>query len=189
MIKIVAESLYEFFDNDKLINEAKESKIDKYKQSIAALKVQLKDAKKPGKMSGSMAQKKVKIKELEDKISKFEEKLKSLNESEEVNEGIFSSPMKVWQKLDKNDLSKVKEFVKGLVTGINVDAKDRMKKNIDNEKVTLEILKPALEDGAKAEFKNGTIRVGKDNNGNIMAKWVSVKMASSTASPKFSGTA
>ncbi|HUW44231.1 MAG TPA: hypothetical protein VMW50_00395 [Dehalococcoidia bacterium] len=49
---------------------------EKAKQAIVALKKQLADAKKAGGMRDSGAQKKAKIKEIEDKIAKWEAKIK-----------------------------------------------------------------------------------------------------------------
>lgn len=102
MKKILAESLTEYREINKL-NEAKtlratkvdQTKKDKYKESIKSLEKQLKDVKKPGS-SVSLAHKKAKIKDLEDKIAKFKEKLNEaivygyIDELDGLNEGLFN---------------------------------------------------------------------------------------------------
>jgi len=86
MKKFVSENLNEFLNEEKVKSSRKtkagrktvldQSSNEKAKQSIAALKKQLADAKKPGKMRDTGAQKKANIKEIEDKIAKWEAKLK-----------------------------------------------------------------------------------------------------------------
>jgi len=53
-----------------------QSAVEKANQAIKALKTQLADAKKAGGMKDTSVQKKAKIKEIEDKIAKWEEKKK-----------------------------------------------------------------------------------------------------------------
>ena len=111
-----------------------------------------------------------------------------LNEEEHLDEGLFSNPVKIWKKIDKSNVEQIKKFAKGLVTGVNSQAIERVKKNIDNDKITLEMLLSALEEGMKNNFKGGTVRAGKDKIGNIVVKWVPVKLASQTAQNTISGT-
>ena len=82
--KLVSESLQEFRSsvNEEKVNEAKEksttvvqSSDEKAKQAIASLKKELAAVKKPGGAK-TMIEKKAKIKELEDKIAKWEAKMK-----------------------------------------------------------------------------------------------------------------
>lgn len=74
MKKLVPESLNEFMNEGKKV--IKQTSDEKAKEAIASLKKQLADVKKPGKMKDTKTQKDAKIKELEDKIAKWESKLK-----------------------------------------------------------------------------------------------------------------
>lgn len=127
---------------------------------------------------------------LAESLHEYRELNNVMNESElhELNEGLFSNPVKLWGKIDKANIEQVKKFAKGLVTGATVDAKERTKKNIDNDAVTLELLVPALEQGAQKQFKDMSLRVGKQN-GQVVVKMVPVTMAASTAPIKRTGSA
>lgn len=88
MKKFVMESLSEFIamNEDKVKSTRKikaghkvvldQSTVEKANQAIEALKKQLADAKKAGKMKDTTVGKNAKVKELEDKIAKWEEKKK-----------------------------------------------------------------------------------------------------------------
>lgn len=92
MKKLVPESLNEYL-NEETVKKAKKQKAtakqpakttvvydqstnEKAKQAIAGLKVQLKDAKKPGALRGSKAEQEAKVKGIEEKIAKWEAKMK-----------------------------------------------------------------------------------------------------------------
>jgi hypothetical protein len=80
MEKIVAESLNEFKSVNEERKHGKPKKVDqtkneKYKEAITGLKTELAKAKKPGSYR-TLIQKKAKIKEIEEKIAKYEVKLK-----------------------------------------------------------------------------------------------------------------
>lgn len=81
MKKLVSESLQEFMDMNEAKKVVKQTPEQKAKEAIAALKQQLADVKKPGKMKDTKVQKDAKIKELEGKIAKWEAKIKKVNES------------------------------------------------------------------------------------------------------------
>jgi hypothetical protein len=88
--QLVTESLYEFIllKEEKVKSKRKtkagekvvmdQSAVEKADQAIKALKKQLADAKKPGGMRDSKAGKDAKVKEIEDKIAKWEEKKKNV---------------------------------------------------------------------------------------------------------------
>ena len=86
MKKFVNESLSDFLNEEKAKSVRKtkagrkivldQSTNEKAKQAIAALKKQLADAKKPGGMRDSKMVKDAKVKEIQDKIAKWEAKLK-----------------------------------------------------------------------------------------------------------------
>jgi len=88
MKKFVNESLSDFLNEEKAKSVRKtkagrkivldQSTNEKAKQAIAALKKQLADAKKPGGtgMKDTKAGQDIKIKEIQDKIAKWEAKLK-----------------------------------------------------------------------------------------------------------------
>lgn len=92
MEKLLAESLQEYRDINNL-NETKsgkpikvdQSKKDKYKESIAGLKKQLKDAQK----KGASAHDKANVAKLKEKIAKFEDKLNEEVVYRMINEGLF----------------------------------------------------------------------------------------------------
>jgi len=80
MKKFVSESLQEF----RSIVEGKsskpkkvvQSKEDKAKEAIKALKKQLADIEKPGKLKGTKIQRDADIREIKGKIAKWEKKIK-----------------------------------------------------------------------------------------------------------------
>jgi len=88
----------------------------------------------------------------------------------------------VFNKLNKTNLKNLQSFAKDLVEGVNLSAKEKTRKSIDSDKTTLELLLPALEDGAKNNFKGGAIKAGTTPKGIFVVRWVPVKIGSSTAS-------
>jgi len=88
MKKLVTESLQEFIQlNEEKVKSKRKTKagekvvmdqsaVEKADQAIKALKKQLADAKKAGGMRDSKAGKDAKVKEIEGKIAKWEEKKK-----------------------------------------------------------------------------------------------------------------
>lgn len=166
MGKFVYESIDELLEaKSGKAKKAVQSKKDDIKEKIAGLQVQLKDAKGPGTLKGTKAQKDLKIKEIQAKIDKFKAKLNegyeyagAEEDEEDYDGGMHIDSPNYWEA--------VANAMGGELVSFDVDH-DEEKRYITislHDGREVEILHDWREDGSESKpwtFINGDDRYGR----------------------------
>ena len=146
MTTLVCETLNEYKEAKFFYSISEESKEAKAKQAITALEKQLKDAKKPGAFN-TTAEKKAKIKELEEKIAKWKSKLsESLNEEEAKDKEQKDSKKPDVKKDGKGEDNKLDE--------VRMIGDKIIKRIVNDYKGLVKSLGPASEKSTLVKIKN-----------------------------------